>query len=64
MPGAYFWRNPGFVEHAREIGLARMPQVGIAYEGHHRFRLDELMATIRETTWQEKWEQFRRIFTG
>jgi len=48
MPGAYFWRNPGFVEHAREIGLARMPQVGIAYEGHHRFRLDELMATIRE----------------
>ena len=64
MPGAYFWRNPGFVEHAREIGLARMPQVGVAYEGHHRFRLDELMATIRETTWEEKWDQLKRIFTG
>ncbi len=64
MPGAYFWRNPGFVEHARETGLARMPQLGVACEGHHRFRLDELLTTIRETTWQEKWDQFRRIFTG
>jgi len=29
MPGAFFWRNKGFEEHARETGLAEMPQVGI-----------------------------------
>lgn len=30
MPGAFFWKNKGFEEHARAIGLARMPQVGVA----------------------------------
>jgi DMSO reductase anchor subunit len=64
MPGAYFWKNPGFVAHARETGLADMPQLGVAYEGHHKFRLDELLATIRETTWREKLDQLRRVFTG
>ena len=29
MPGAFFWRNRGFEEHARETGLADMPQVGV-----------------------------------
>ncbi len=29
MPGAFFWRNQGFQEHARESGLAQMPQVGV-----------------------------------
>ena len=29
MPGAFFWKNKGFEEHARETGLAKMPQVGI-----------------------------------
>ena len=29
MPGAFFWRNKGFQEHARETGLAEMPQVGV-----------------------------------
>lgn len=29
MPGAFFWRNKGFQEHARETGLANMPQVGV-----------------------------------
>lgn len=28
MPGAFFWRNKGFEEHACETGLADMPQVG------------------------------------
>ncbi len=64
MPGAYFWRNPGFVAHARESGLADMPQLGVAYEGHHPFRLDELLATIRETSWKDKLDQLKRIFTG
>ena len=30
MPGAFFWKNKGFEEHARAIGLAHMPQVGVA----------------------------------
>lgn len=34
MPGAFFWRNRGFQEHARETGLARMPQVGVIAESH------------------------------
>jgi hypothetical protein len=34
MPGAFFWKNPGFEEHARETGLAAMPQVGVPLEGH------------------------------
>jgi len=29
LPGAFFWRNPGFQEHARETGLANLPQVGV-----------------------------------
>lgn len=29
MPGAFFWRNPAFADHARATGLARMPQVGV-----------------------------------
>lgn len=34
LPGAFFWRNRGFQEHARETGLANMPQVGVLPESH------------------------------
>lgn len=34
MPGAFFWRNPAFQEHARETGLAEMPQVGVVPDAH------------------------------
>ena len=34
MPGAFFWRNEKFQQHARETGLAKMPQVGVIYETH------------------------------
>ena len=34
MPGAFFWKNKGFEEHARETGLADMPQVGVAKLRH------------------------------
>jgi len=34
MPGAFFWKNKGFEEHARETGLAKMPQVGVTMCGH------------------------------
>lgn len=34
MPGAFFWKNKGFEEHARDIGLANMPQVGVVPHLH------------------------------
>jgi hypothetical protein len=64
MPGAFFWKNKGFVEHARESGLADMPQLGVAYEHHHPFKVDELLETFRTTTLQEKIAQAKRIVTG
>ena len=64
MPGAFFWKNAGFVEHAREVGLADMPQMGVAYETHHAFDIAELFETIRTTTMKHKFTQLRSIFTG
>ena len=29
MPGAFFWNNKYFENHARKTGLANMPQVGV-----------------------------------
>ncbi len=34
MPGAFFWKNKGFEQHARDIGLANMPQVGVIPDSH------------------------------
>jgi DMSO reductase iron-sulfur subunit len=34
LPGAFFWRNRGFQAHARETGLACMPQVGVVPDAH------------------------------
>jgi len=34
MPGAFFWKNKGFEQHARDIGLANMPQVGVVPDLH------------------------------
>jgi len=34
MPGAFFWKNKGFEQHAKEIGLAAMPQVGVIADKH------------------------------
>jgi DMSO reductase anchor subunit len=64
LPGAFFWRNKGFVEHAREVGLADMPQLGVAYEHHHPFRLGELLDTLRATSFKEMFAQMRRVITG
>lgn len=29
MPGAFFWKNKSFEQHARDVGLSDMPQVGV-----------------------------------
>ncbi len=44
MPGAFFWKNTGFQDHARETGLADMQQVGVLpkTDYHH-----ELMARAK-----------------
>ncbi len=62
MPGAFFWKNKGFQEHAREIGLADMEQVGVVHEGHHKFKVDELWETIRSTSPRQIYQHIRDIF--
>ncbi|MDP7537617.1 MAG: dimethyl sulfoxide reductase anchor subunit [Methylococcales bacterium] len=64
MPGAFFWKNDGFVEHARETGLAEMEQVGVAYERHHKFKTDELIATIKEHSLLAMVEEAKNILKG
>jgi hypothetical protein len=34
MPGAFFWKNPGFQDHARDSGLAELQQVGVQIVEH------------------------------
>jgi len=34
MPGAFFWKNKGFEQHARDIGLADNPATGVAPLSH------------------------------
>ena len=34
MPGAFFWKNKGFEEHARESGLAQATEAGILADLH------------------------------
>ena len=64
MPGAFFWKNEGFVDHARETGLAEMQQVGVVYERHHAFKVDELIQTIKENSIKDMITHVRWIFGG
>lgn len=34
MPGAFFWKNKGFENHARETGLAKVVQAGVIVDAH------------------------------
>ncbi len=64
MPGAFFWKNKGFVEHARQTGLANMPQLGVVYERHHKFDVKELIQTIRENTLVDMVAHAKNVLTG
>jgi len=64
MPGAFFWKNKGFEEHARESGLADMQQLGVAYERHHKFDTEALLKTVRETPLSEVIAQAKAIAMG
>ncbi len=49
MPGAFFWRNQGFQEHARESGLAEMPQVGVLPRtDYHHEQIERAKREIKE----------------
>ncbi len=49
MPGAFFWRNQGFQEHARESGLAEMPQVGVLPQSdYHDLQMARARREIKE----------------
>jgi len=62
MPGAFFWKNKGFVEHARKTGLADAPQHGVAYERHHPFKVGEFVKTIKENTVEDMLNHVKGIF--
>ena len=61
MPGAFFWKNKGFVEHARETGLADMEQMGVVREGHHAFKVGELVETIKTTSPKQLFGHIKNI---
>ncbi len=49
MPGAFFWKNQGFQEHAREAGLADMPQVGVLPRtAYHEVHIARAKREIKE----------------
>ena len=64
MPGAFFWKNEQFQEHAIEVGLDDMPQVGVMAPRHHKFDVKALLKVIKNTTMKDAFGQFKRVFTG
>jgi len=62
MPGAFFWKNKGFQDHAKETGLADMPQVGVERDHHREFKLGELIDTIKSSSLKEAVDQVKSIF--
>jgi len=62
MPGAFFWKNQGFVEHARDTGLADSPQHGVVYERHHAFKVNELIETIKANSLNDLITHVKWIF--
>ena len=61
MPGAFFWKNKGFVEHARETGLADLEQMGVVREGHHAFKVGELIDTVKTTSPKQMYNHIKDI---
>jgi len=49
MPGAFFWKNQGFQEHARDAGLADMPQAGVLPKtDYHHETIERAKREIKE----------------
>jgi len=55
MPGAFFWKNQGFEEHARQSGLAKMPQVGVLpHTEYHDLQKERAVRDLKS-----EWQRFR-----
>ena len=64
MPGAFFWKNDKFREHAIEIGLSDMPQMGVVAEREHKFDVKALANAIKQTTVKDALMQLKSILRG
>lgn len=64
MPGAFFWKNDQFKEHAIASGLSDMPQVGVMPQRHHKFDVKALMDVIKKTTLRDAFIQIKSIVNG
>ena len=61
MPGAFFWKNKDFEEHARDLDLVEMEQLGVVRELHGKFKLNELIETIKETSFKKMFSHVKDI---
>jgi len=64
MPGAFFWKNDKFKEHAIESGLSDMPQLAVMPQRHHKFDLKALVKVIKESSLEDALAQIKSIVKG
>ena len=64
MPGAFFWKNDKFKEHAIESGLSEMPQLAVMPQRHHKFDFKALLKVIKESSFQDALAQIKSIVKG
>ena len=64
MPGAFFWKNDKFKEHAIESGLSEMPQLAVMPQRHHKFDFKALLKVIKESSFQDALTQIKSIVKG
>lgn len=64
MPGAFFWQNDQFKTHAVEVGLSKMPQVGVMAEKHHKFDVSALVDVVKNTSVKAIFTQIKSIIKG
>lgn len=65
MPGAFFWRNQGFQQHARESGLAEMPQVGVLPRtDYHDLQMARVKREVKADIEKIKKEGFSSLWRG
>ncbi|SMN00478.1 Anaerobic dimethyl sulfoxide reductase chain B [uncultured Candidatus Thioglobus sp.] len=64
MPGAFFWKNDKFKQHAIDTGLDKMPQMGVMAQKHHKFDVGALIGAIKQTTVKSALMQLKAIAKG
>ncbi|MGE4570757.1 MAG: aspartate carbamoyltransferase, partial [Gammaproteobacteria bacterium] len=64
MPGAFFWKNDKFKEHAIASGLSDMPQLAVMPQRHHKFDLKALVKVIKKSSLEDVLAQIKSIVKG